>query len=156
MTWNSTSNKFDVSVPVSYSDSNVRTVLSTSVGTGLQWNAGTNRLNVVFPPSPLPYGDTEVRTLLSTSAGTGGISWNTSTFKFDISVPASYTDTNTRTVLSNSAGTNMTWNTGANKFDVAATSYTLHTSGTGLKLMEQLFLLMIQQVLLVELEIQFY
>jgi hypothetical protein len=121
MTWNSTSNKFDVSVPPSYGDSNFRTVLSTSTGTGLQWNAGTNRLNVVFPPSPLPYGDTEVRTLLSTSAGTGGISWNTSTLKYDISVPASYTDTNVRTVLSSSTGTNMVWNTTTNKFDVTVT-----------------------------------
>jgi hypothetical protein len=75
-------------------------------------------MNVVFPPSPLPYGDTETRTLLSTSAGTGGISWNTSTLKYDISVPASYTDTNVRTVLSTSAGTNMVWNTTTNKFDV--------------------------------------
>jgi hypothetical protein len=35
MTWNSTSNKFDVSVPPSYGDSNVRTVLSNSAGTGV-------------------------------------------------------------------------------------------------------------------------
>jgi hypothetical protein len=31
-----------------------------------------------------------------------------------------YTDANVRTVLGTSAGTNMTWNTGTNKFDVAA------------------------------------
>ncbi len=63
-----------------YADSNVRTVLSTSVRTGLSWNSVTNKMNEVFPPSPLPCGDTEVRTLLSNSAGTGGISWNTSIY----------------------------------------------------------------------------
>jgi hypothetical protein len=108
-----------------------RTVLSTSVGTGLQWNSGTNRMNVVFPPSPLPYGNSEVRTLLSTSAGTGGISWNTSTLKFDISVPASYTNANVQTVLSTSAGTNMVWNTTTNKFDVTVTGVSSQWTKTG-------------------------
>jgi hypothetical protein len=75
-----------LSVVPFYSDTNVRSVLSTSVGTGLSWNSGTNRMNVVFPPSPSAYGDTEVRTLLSTSVGTGGISCNPGTLKFDISV----------------------------------------------------------------------
>ena len=35
MAWNVGTNKFDVSVPASDSDSNVRTVLSASVGTGI-------------------------------------------------------------------------------------------------------------------------
>jgi len=44
MTWNSTSNKFDVSVPASYGDSNVRTVLSNSAGTGgISWNCPCQR-----------------------------------------------------------------------------------------------------------------
>jgi hypothetical protein len=101
-----------------YTDANVRTVLSTSAGTNMTWNTGTNKFDVAAP-----YTDTNVRTVLSTSAGSN-MTWNTGTNKFDVSVPPSYTDTNTRTVLSNSAGTNMTWNTGTNKFDVAA-PYTL-------------------------------
>jgi hypothetical protein len=110
-----------------YTDANVRTVLSTSAGTNMTWNTGTNKFDVAAP-----YTDTNVRTVLSTSAGTN-MTWNTGTNKFDVSVvfPPSYTDTNTRTVLSTSAGTNMTWNTGTNKFDVAVTSYTLPTAGTG-------------------------
>jgi len=97
-----------------YTDTNVRTVLSTSAGTNMTWNTGTNKFDVAAP-----YTDTNTRTVLSTSAGTN-MTWNTGTNKFDVSVPPSYTDTNTRTVLSTSAGTNMTWNTGTNKFDVAA------------------------------------
>jgi hypothetical protein len=110
-----------------YTDANVRTVLSTSAGTNMTWNTGTNKFDVAAP-----YTDTNVRTVLSTSAGSN-MTWNTGTNKFDVSVvfPPSYTDTNTRTVLSTSAGTNMTWNTGTNKFDVAVTSYTLPTAGTG-------------------------
>jgi hypothetical protein len=57
---------------------------------------------------------------LSNSAGTGGISWNTGTNRFDISVPASYTDANVQTVLSNSAGTGgIIWNTGTKQFDIS-------------------------------------
>jgi hypothetical protein len=104
-----------------YTDANVRTVLSTSAGTNMTWNTGTNKFDVAAP-----YTDTNVRTVLSTSAGSN-MTWNTGTNKFDVSVvfPPSYTDTNTRTVLSTSAGTNMTWNTGTNKFDVSVPpSYT--------------------------------
>jgi hypothetical protein len=102
-----------------YTDANVRTVLSTSAGTNMTWNTGTNKFDVAAP-----YTDTNVRTVLSTSAGSN-MTWNTGTNKFDVSVPPSYTDTNTRTVLSTSAGTNMTWNTGTNKFDVSVpASYT--------------------------------
>jgi hypothetical protein len=47
MTFNTGTNKFDVSVPPSYGDSNVRTVLSTSAGTGgISWNSGTNKFDV--------------------------------------------------------------------------------------------------------------
>jgi hypothetical protein len=104
-----------------YTDANVRTVLSTSAGTNMTWNTGTNKFDVAAP-----YTDTNVRTVLSTSAGSN-MTWNTGTNKFDVSVvfPPSYTDTNVRTVLSTSAGTNMTWNTGTNKFDVSVPpSYT--------------------------------
>jgi hypothetical protein len=108
-----------------YTDTNVRTVLSTSAGTNMTWNTGTNKFDVAAP-----YTDTNVRTVLSTSAGSN-MTWNTGTNKFDVSVPPSYTDTNTRTVLSTSAGTNMTWNTGTNKFDVAipANPWVSNTSG---------------------------
>jgi hypothetical protein len=108
-----------------YTDTNVRTVLSTSAGTNMTWNTGTNKFDVAAP-----YTDTNVRTVLSTSAGTN-MTWNTGTNKFDVSVPPSYTDTNTRTVLSNSAGTNMTWNTGTNKFDVSVPPGTNMTWNTG-------------------------
>jgi hypothetical protein len=121
-----------------YTDANVRTVLSTSAGTNMTWNTGTNKFDVAAP-----YTDTNVRTVLSTSAGTWNtnMTWNTRTGtsaqinltnKFDVSVPPSYTDTNTRTVLSTSAGTNMTWNTSTNKFDVAVTSYTLPIASNGI------------------------
>jgi hypothetical protein len=47
MTFNTGTNKFDVSVPSAYGDSNVRTVLSTSAGTGgISWNSGTNKFDV--------------------------------------------------------------------------------------------------------------
>ena len=107
-----------------YTDTNVRTVLSTSAGTNMTWNTGTNKFDVAAP-----YTDTNTRTVLSTSAGTN-MTWNTGTNKFDVSVPPSYTDANVRTVLSNSAGTNMTWNTGTNKFDVNVISSQWTTTGT--------------------------
>jgi hypothetical protein len=86
MTWNTGTNKFDVAAP--YTDTNVRTVLSTSAGTNMTWNTGTNKfdVSVVFPPS---YTDTNTRTVLSTSAGTN-MTWNTGTNKFDVAV-TSYT-----------------------------------------------------------------
>jgi hypothetical protein len=49
MTWNSTNNKFDVSIPPSplpYTDTNVRTVLSNSAGTNMTWNNTSNTFNV--------------------------------------------------------------------------------------------------------------
>ena len=117
---NINANKFfrDGTELTQYTDTDVRTVLSTSAGTNMTWNTGTNKFDVAAP-----YTDTNTRTVLSTSAGTN-MTWNTGTNKFDVSVPPSYTDTNVRTVLSTSAGTNMTWNTGTNRFDVAA-PYTL-------------------------------
>jgi hypothetical protein len=67
MTWNTGTNKFDVSVPPSYTDTNTRTVLSTSAGTNMTWNT-VNKFPVSVPP--LPYGDTEVlEQLLSTFSG---------------------------------------------------------------------------------------
>jgi hypothetical protein len=83
MTWNTGTNKFDVSVPPSYTDSNTRTVLSTSAGTNMTWNTGTNKFDVSVPPS---YTDTNTRTVLSTSAGTN-MTWNTGTNKFDVAAP---------------------------------------------------------------------
>ena len=109
MTWNTTTSQFDIAP--AYTDTNTRTVLSTSTGTNMTWNTTTSKFDVA--PA---YTDTNTRTVLSTSAGTN-MTWNTSTNKFD--VPAPYTDTNTKTVLSNSEGANMTWNTGTNQFDVS-------------------------------------
>jgi hypothetical protein len=80
MIWNSTSNKFDVSVAASYTDTNVRTVLSNSAGTNMTWNTGTNKFDVAAP-----YTDTNTRTVLSNSAGTN-ITWNTGTNKFDVRI----------------------------------------------------------------------
>ena len=68
-----------------YTDTNVRTVLSTSAGTNMTWNTGTNKFDVAAP-----YTDTNTRTVLSTSAGTN-MTWNTGTNKFDVSVAAPYT-----------------------------------------------------------------
>jgi hypothetical protein len=67
-----------------YTDTNVRTVLSTSAGTNMTWNTGTNKFDVAAP-----YTDTNTRTVLSTSAGTN-MTWNTGTNKFDVAV-TSYT-----------------------------------------------------------------
>jgi hypothetical protein len=110
-----------------YTDANVRTVLSTSAGSNMTWNTGTNKFDVAAP-----YTDTNVRTVLSTSVGTG-LQWNSGTNRMNVVFPPSplpYGDTEVRTLLSNSAGTNMTWNTGTNKFDVAA-PYALPIAGTG-------------------------
>jgi hypothetical protein len=52
MTWNTGTNKFDVSVPPSYTDTNTRTVLSTSAGTNMTWNTGTNKFDVAIPANP--------------------------------------------------------------------------------------------------------
>jgi hypothetical protein len=49
MTWNTGTNKFDVSVPPSYTDANTRIVLSTSAGTNMTWNTGTNKFDVAAP-----------------------------------------------------------------------------------------------------------
>jgi hypothetical protein len=84
MTWNTGTNKFDVAAP--YTDTNVRTVLSTSACSNMTWNTGTNKFDVSVPPS---YTDTNTRTVLSTSAGTN-MTWNTGTNKFDVAV-TSYT-----------------------------------------------------------------
>jgi hypothetical protein len=83
MTWNTGTNKFDVSVPPSYTDANTRIVLSTSAGTNMTWNTGTNKFDVSVPAS---YTDTNTRTVLSTSAGTN-MTWNTGTNKFDVAAP---------------------------------------------------------------------
>jgi hypothetical protein len=110
-----------------YTDANVRTVLSTSAGTNMTWNTGTNKFDVAAP-----YTDTNVRTVLSTSVGTG-LQWNSGTNRMNVVFPPSplpYGDTEVRTLLSNSAGTNMTWNTGTNKFDVAA-PYALPIASNG-------------------------
>jgi hypothetical protein len=64
-----------------YTDTNVRTVLSTSAGTNMTWNTGTNKFDVAAP-----YTDTNTRTVLSTSAGTN-MTWNTGTNKFDVAAP---------------------------------------------------------------------
>jgi hypothetical protein len=97
MTFNTGTNEFDVSVPASYGDSNVRTVLSTSDGSNMSWNTSTNKFDVsiVFPPS---YTDANVRTVLSTSAGTN-MTWNTSTNKFDVTTTLSGND-----IILNSSG----------------------------------------------------
>jgi hypothetical protein len=84
MTWNTGTNKFDVSVPPSYTDTNTRTVLSNSAGSNMTWNTGTNKFDVSVPPS---YTDTNTRTVLSNSAGTN-MTWNTGTNKFDVAIPA--------------------------------------------------------------------
>jgi hypothetical protein len=56
MTWNTGTNKFDVSVvfPPSYTDTNTRTVLSTSAGTNMTWNTGTNKFDVAVTSYTLP------------------------------------------------------------------------------------------------------
>jgi hypothetical protein len=64
-----------------YTDTNVRTVLSTSAGTNMTWNTGTNKFDVAAP-----YTDANTRTVLSTSAGTN-MTWNTGTNKFDVAAP---------------------------------------------------------------------
>ena len=46
MTWNTGTNKFDVSVATPYTDANTRTVLSNSAGTNMTWNTGTNKFDV--------------------------------------------------------------------------------------------------------------
>ena len=87
MTFNNGTNKFDVSVPPSYGDSNVRSILSVSAGSNMNWNSTTKTFNVVLPASPLPYTDTDVRTVLSTSASTNMV-WKSTTNKLDVSVPS--------------------------------------------------------------------
>jgi hypothetical protein len=112
-----------------YTDTNVRTVLSTSAGTNMTWNTGTNKFDVAAP-----YTDTNTRTVLSTSAGTG-LQWNTGTNRLNVVFPPSplpYGDTEVRTLLSTSAGTNMTWNTSTNKFDVSGVSSQWITSGSNI------------------------
>ena len=103
--------------PVAYTDADVRSVLSSSAGTGLVWNSGTNQ----FDNSITQYADTNVRSVLSSSAGTGLV-WNSGTNQFDNSI-TQYADTNVRSVLSSSAGTGLVWNSGTNQFDNSITQY---------------------------------
>jgi hypothetical protein len=63
-----------------YTDANVRTVLSTSAGTNMTWNAGTNKFDVAAP-----YTDTNVRTVLSTSAGSN-MTWNNTNNTFNVGI----------------------------------------------------------------------
>jgi hypothetical protein len=93
-------------------------------------NASAYLLNgVPFTPSQWT---TSVNDIYYTT-GNVGIGKTNPTYKLDVSGNINcnaiftngtqltqYTDTNVRTVLGTSAGTNMTWNTGTNKFDVAA------------------------------------
>jgi hypothetical protein len=93
-------------------------------------NASAYLLNgVPFTPSQWT---TSVNDIYYTT-GNVGIGKTNPTYKLDVSGNVNcnaiftngtqltqYTDTNVRTVLGTSAGTNMTWNTGTNKFDVAA------------------------------------
>jgi hypothetical protein len=71
--------------------------------------------------------------IYNNNTGNVGIGKTNPTYKLDVSGNVNcnaiftngtqltqYTDANVRTVLGTSAGTNMTWNTGTNKFDVAA------------------------------------
>jgi hypothetical protein len=96
-------------------------------------NASAYLLNgVPFTPSQWT---TSVNDIYYTT-GNVGIGKTNPTYKLDVSGNINcnaifragteltqYTDANVRTVLGTSAGTNMTWNTGTNKFDVA-TPYT--------------------------------
>jgi hypothetical protein len=69
MTWNSTTNRFNVVLPPSplpHTDTDVRTVSSTSAGTNMTWNTRTNKFDVSVPVS---YGDSNVRNVLNTSSG---------------------------------------------------------------------------------------
>ena len=95
----------------SYSDSDVVTVLSTSDGTGITWNSGTNK----FDNDITQYADSDVVNVLSASDGTG-ITWNSGTNKFDNDI-TQYADSDVVNVLSASDGTGITWNSGTNKFD---------------------------------------
>ena len=104
--------------PIAYTDTDVRSVLSSSAGTGLTWNSGTNQ----FDNNITQYTDTNVRTVLSSSAGTG-ITWNSGTNQFDNNI-TQYTDTNVRSVLSSSAGTGLVWNATNNQLDNSITQYT--------------------------------
>jgi hypothetical protein len=93
-------------------------------------NASAYLLNgVPFTPSQWT---TSVNDIYYTT-GNVGIGKTNPTYKLDVSGNVNcnaiftngtqltqYTDANVRTVLGTSAGTNMTWNTGTNKFDVAA------------------------------------
>jgi hypothetical protein len=93
-------------------------------------NASAYLLNgVPFTPSQWT---TSVNDIYYTT-GNVGIGKTNPTYKLDVSGNINcnaifrsgteltqYTDANVRTVLGTSAGTNMTWNTGTNKFDVAA------------------------------------
>jgi hypothetical protein len=63
-----------------YTDANVRTVLSTSAGSNMTWNTGTNKFDVAAP-----YTDTNVRTVLSTSAGTN-MTWNNTNNTFNVGI----------------------------------------------------------------------
>jgi hypothetical protein len=101
-----------------YDDTDVRTLLSTSAGTGLTWNATNNQ----FDNTITQYTDTNVRSVLSSSDGTG-ITWNSGTNKFDNDI-TQYTDADVRSVLSSSAGTGLTWNATNNQFDNSITQYT--------------------------------
>jgi hypothetical protein len=101
-----------------YDDADVRSVLSSSAGTGITWNATNNQ----FDNSITQYTDTNVRSVLSSSAGTG-ITWNATNNQFDNDI-TQYTDADVRSVLSSSAGTGITWNATNNQFDNSITQYT--------------------------------
>jgi len=101
-----------------YDDSDVRTVLSSSAGTGITWNATNNQ----FDNSITQYTDADVRAVLSVSAG-NGMAFHPLSQTFNCLI-TQYTDADVRTVLSSSAGTGITWNVTNNQFDNSITQYT--------------------------------
>ena len=137
MTWNTGTNKFDVSVPPSYTDTNVRTVLSTSAGTNMTWNTGTNRFDVAAPYT-LPIatstilGGVKPDTSFTVNATTGVMSLSGASIYLDGASARAFSWSGSTSLLGRATAA-QNWSTSAaiNDVTLRSSNKLLLQSGTG-------------------------
>ena len=113
----SITNKKTLSTLVTYTDVNVRNVLSVSGGNNINWNSSTNKFDCTL----VPYKDSDVEVYLQNKGGTG-ITYNTNTQLFDSDI-TQYTNTNVEGYIKTKGGVNITYNPVSKKFDNDITQY---------------------------------
>ena len=137
MTWNTGTNKFDVSVATPYTDANVRTVLSNSAGTNMTWNTGTNRFDVAAPYT-LPIatstilGGVKPDTSFTVNATTGVMSLSGASIYLDGASARAFSWTGSTSALGRAtAAQNYSTSAAINDVTLRSSNKLLLQSGTG-------------------------